>query len=527
MVNKSKKKNIKNPKNKNQNQFFSRKIFFYKEDNKSKKKILFVDRERIDNLFILSTFCTAVSKKFKQNTIILTDKSKDSLNVRFYKKLGFKNFLNGYSFNKLFTNLDITLKTFILSLYAITKIYFNGFGWLINEFKINKIYIGDLIYDTNIRYNDRYLFLKIDKYFIKILFSAIFRFLLIKQYILKYNINKIVIPSETGSRNLGLTHRIGASLNIKNYTLFRAAGSNISVMTYDKKILNNAVGYLTKSNLKKITNQISLREINRFYNKRKKFQTKNLLTYNDHVRANKNLNLKSDFLASLKKNENKKILFAAHAFFDAPHIFGKFVFNDYYHQLLETLKFVYQNDNKNIWIFKRHPSSKLPKEKNIFKSCLQKYKKKNIFLCPDDVPTNSLIKVCDAIVTGRGTIGMESACEGKLVITGGKSPYSNLNISREPKNTKDYFRYLSQISNNFDYNKKIILAKKALYVFENGLNVNSVSISTIKKNKFFFTYMKSLNQKNKNNEKIFYLVNKLTKNDFTKSGIFKNLMKII
>ena len=77
-----------------------------------------------------------------------------------------------------------------------------------------------------------------------------------------------------------------------------------------------------------------MREINRFYNQRKKFQTKNLLTYNDYVRANKNLNLKSDFLVSLKKNKNKKILFAAHAFFDAPHIFGKFVFNDYYHQLL-------------------------------------------------------------------------------------------------------------------------------------------------------------------------------------------------
>ena len=33
--------------------------------------------------------------------------------------------------------------------------------------------------------------------------------------------------------------------------------------------------------------------------------------------------------------------------------------------------------------------------------------------------------------------------------------------------------------------------------------------------------MKSLNQKNKNNEKIFYLVNKLTKDDFTKTVYLK------
>lgn len=39
--------------------------------------------------------------------------------------------------------------------------------------------------------------------------------------------------------------------------------------------------------------------------------------------------------------------------------------------------------------------------------------------------------------------------------------------------------------------------------------------------------MKCLNQKKPDYEKIFYLVNKLTKDDFTKNDIFKNLTNII
>ena len=75
-------------------------------------------------------------------------------------------------------------------------------------------------------------------------------------------------------------------------------------------------------------------------------------------------NSKSDeYLKSLSKNKKKKILFASHAFADAPHASGTFIFKDYYEQFVETLKFAYNSSDTNLWIFKNHPNSRLYGEK--------------------------------------------------------------------------------------------------------------------------------------------------------------------
>ena len=52
--------------------------------------------------------------------------------------------------------------------------------WFINNFKIDKVLIGDLIYDNYITANSNYLNPKIDFLFIRLLFSAIFKTILIK-----------------------------------------------------------------------------------------------------------------------------------------------------------------------------------------------------------------------------------------------------------------------------------------------------------------------------------------------------------
>ena len=62
------------------------------------------------------------------------------------------------------------------------------------------------------------------------------------------------------------------------------------------------------------------------------------------------------------------------------HASGKFIFNDYYEQFAETLKFAYKSNENIIWIFKNHPNSRLYGEKKkIFKDLISKYKKDNIF----------------------------------------------------------------------------------------------------------------------------------------------------
>ena len=95
-----------------------------------------------------------------------------------------------------------------------------------------------------------------------------------------------------------------------------------------------------------------------------------------------------EFLKHLQKEKKKKFLFASHAFADAPHAPGKFIFNDYYEQFTETLKFAYKSNENVIWIFKNHPNSRLYGEKN-FQGLISKYKKDNIFF----VQKESLSKI--------------------------------------------------------------------------------------------------------------------------------------
>ena len=132
--------------------------------------------------------------------------------------------------------------------YSIIKTYFNGFDWFINKFKINNIIIGDLIYDTNIRYKHRFIKPKIDLYFLKILLTSIYRFFIIKNYIENNNVKKIVIGTETGSRNHGIALRISSHLTIKNYSESRIGKYGISLISQKKIIHLKALKLFQKKN---------------------------------------------------------------------------------------------------------------------------------------------------------------------------------------------------------------------------------------------------------------------------------------
>ena len=130
---------------------------FYKKKKNSRGNLLFVDRERIDTLFQFSIFSLALSNKFKLNTIILTDQKPNSMIINTYIKLGYNNFVSGFSKKKIFLHPFLLLLSLYYFTASLIKIKINGFNWLINKFDINDILIGDLIYDTNIRYEQRFI----------------------------------------------------------------------------------------------------------------------------------------------------------------------------------------------------------------------------------------------------------------------------------------------------------------------------------------------------------------------------------
>ena len=520
---------MKNINKKNLENFFSTKYDFYKELKNSNKNILIVDRERIDAIFKNSILGLAFSKKYKINAIIFSDQKKESLIINIYKKLGFKKFINGFSYQNLYKNIDIAFLSLYLGFIATINIYYKGFHWLINNFKVKNILIGDLIYDTNIRFQHRFKKPKIDVYFIKLLFTSIFRLILIRKYFKKYNIKKIIIGTETYSYNNGLSLRIATELNIDNYCYFRAGTHGIQIISYKKKYYKKGIGSLNKKDLKKLNNKFSSKKINRFYYLRKKLKSKNLYTFFDFIKANKNSKKAAKFLNLLKNKKNNKILFTSHAFADAAHFSGtNFVFNDYYDQLKQTIKFVSEYDKTNIWIFRSHPNSRFLNEYHIFVDLIRKYKTKNILLCPKNIPIKKLINICDVLVTGRGTTGLEFACEGKKVILAGGAPYSDFDIAHQAKTKKEYFNFIKNINNkiNLNNNKKL-LARKLMYIFENGLTVKKIMDQEYEKDFYISKYFKQIYQPSFSYNELFHTSYNFLKNGVKKSLFFKKVTEII
>ena len=93
-----------------------------------------------------------------------------------------------------------------------------------------------------------------------------------------------------------------------------------------------------------------------------------------------------------------------------------------------------------MWIIKNHPTNHKFKserykrgEEEIVLNELTKIKNKNIFYCPPHLSTKSLIEFSDLVITGRGSIGLETAISGKKALLCGENFYSNKGITLDAK----------------------------------------------------------------------------------------------
>ena len=303
----------------------------------------------------------------------------------------------------------------------------------------------------------------------------------------------------------------------------------MSVVSYKKKYYSRGIDSISKKEFMKISKNIPLKKINTFYNKRKKSNTSNWYTVNDFKIANLSGSEGEKFINFLSDNKRHKILFASHAFADAPHAAGHFIFKDYFEQFVETLNFA-NKDDKNLWIFKPHPNSRILNENKIFKKQFANSKKKNVLLCPSSVPIQKLVNMCDVIVTGRGTIGMESAALGKKVIIAGSAPYSDLEIAFQPKSKKEYFNFLRRvkvIKKNKSKVEIMKIAKQLIYIYENSLNVRTIKISDLSKDSNYTNYLKKVYSKNFDINQMFKNFDNFLSNDITKSAVYNKLKKIV
>lgn len=484
--------------------YFKKICFYLEKNNKSnyidnKKYLLIADRERFVPAFSMSIFAKAICHKYKLTPIIISDLKENHEIKRVFNSFGFFNFFSSFRFNLILQNLDIFFNTSYIFLATIIKVKKNSFKWFIDEFKVNQINFGDIVYDTYIRNYNNYANPRIDLIFCLILFKTIFRTLNIEKKLFSKNIRAVIIGTQCYETNGAIVTRIAIKKKIKVLEPYFYGFTEKTYKTLKFGYFNQYV----KKNIKKITN-VSKEIANKYFHKKFYKNAPGNYTgrkdiFNQNKNKIKNIITREDFFKILKiKNQNYKkiILFASHAFSDSPHSLGRsFLFDDYYQFLNETINYIDKNNDSSIlWLFKPHPSSWWYGEEGTVEKLVQKVNSENILVFPKNLNTLNAINLCDHVITGRGTIGMEFACFGKLALIVGPGPYSSLNIVKSFDSKKFFFNYLNKIYKvkNIE-NKKKILAKKLIYFLEHR-NKNFLKKSIIFDSEVL-KYFNSLNPK--------------------------------
>ena len=173
---------------------------------------------------------------------------------------------------------------------------------------------------------------------------------------------------------------------------------------------------------------------------------------------------REEALKAIGINNNKKnVLILPHCFSDGSHGSSRMIFRDYYDWYENTLHIIQSIKNVN-WIIKEHPCSGNYGEAGIAKNLFDEYSSKGIFFFPPEYSSEVVYKIADAIITVRGSAGMEAACKGIPVVLSGKAYYSDNGFTIENKSMDEYCYVLNNLDKITPLSEEQInKAKKILY----------------------------------------------------------------
>jgi hypothetical protein len=386
--------------------------------------------------------------------VLLRGFSKKSSNVyAVYKSFAIDNFLMWWA---QYLNIPLLIKIFVKTLYVYIK-YPRGKDLL--SLQYNDIMIGDLIYDTLIRFNPgTYTIQKLNfKKHFRHIFRTLYSIEINEKLFNKYDI-KAVVTSHNVYSEYGILCRIAykykADVYLKDMNVFKYYDGSIPINEHflkikysdlsealeNTKIIKKAENYL-ESRFNGSDNQIDVKNA---YRNKKTYSKNELFEY-----------------FKIKNLKNKNIFILAHAFSDAPHVGEGLLFNDYYHWLIETLKMLSKVENINIFV-KPHPSSYMWNESGVVEKMVIEENIKNINILPKDFNTNSIKNIADCILTAQGTAGLEFSCFGIPAIIAGKGFYSGFSIAIEPKTIEEYKNIIHEIKSIKKLDQKTIKKAKIL-----------------------------------------------------------------
>ena len=320
--------------------------------------------------------------------------------------------------------------------------------------KINKIYIGDILYDSYLRNNNKATIDTNDENFKVFLKNFLSLFYFWEDY---FKINKVkAVIVKHNTYLTGVPARIAIFKSIKtlvdmDFKLFQLSKKNLKPGLQIKSYKKN----FKKFNLefkKKALNVANLELLNKFRGEKKY----------EYYLLKAPFSKKNSKNRIIKKTNNFKVIIFPLSFYDSPSGYGGSLFYDFYEWLLFILKLSTKTNYD--WYIKLHPDVLLKWDYlnySVVKNLLKIYK--NVKWIEPHITHNQIIKEgINAALTIHGTVGSEYPYFNIPVVNASKNnPHMKYKFNYHPQNIKE----LEKIILNLPKMKKKIKRKEILEFF--------------------------------------------------------------
>lgn len=345
----------------------------------------------------------------------------------------------------------VWLKSMLSSWRALKMIREKGFQCFIHDFTVYGVHIGDMIYDSLIRYDSTYRDPGADTRKVRsIVTHALWSFHASYALVEKHDIQVTVVGETVYAREDAFTLRIVTARGGKG--LFVNQSFAKFYLTYNSTFSDRFK--VTREDLAFVASHHPAREelIEQYLVAR----TAGKLAHPDVKNAylNKRTWSREELLAYLTERSvgkvdlhGKKICFLMpHCFSDANHKTRHLCHRDFYQWVQEVLVAISQIKNV-IWVVKPHPSGHHYNEQGQLEELMQQVTAEHIFMTPPDFNTSSVMACADLAVTVNGTIGLEASCYGVPVILSGEAIYSGFGFTIESPTKADFLAALNNAAN--------------------------------------------------------------------------------
>ena len=436
------------------------------------------------------------------NSIIKSLKKNNCLDINWidistnYSKRGYSTFLKRLSFygrkwRKLFLfnggkiklNLEIPFQYYIFYFRQGYHIFKNLSSKKdVLSIKFQDILVGDLIYDTYLRYNTKPTINIKDKFLLRIIISSIYIYNKSQKYFESNDID-LFFTSYASYSHHGIVARLALKKQIKVISL----GSheklfNIIKPEFPYHLVNFSHYKRDSCRLNDAFKEKFITESRRLLQNRLNGKIDPSLSY-----MNKSTFVKYDMDKTFFiKNKKPKVIIWSHDFFDSPHVRGWLLFEDYF----EWLKFILvsADTESNDYFVKVHPNSSVS-NLNVINNLLIKFAK--IRLIPKSISTNQLVSEgIDLVITNHGTVAHELPLLGVPVLSSGNNPHISYSFSYTVQ-SKMEFKKIIKNPNLYPLLKSKLEIENEIYdyYFMHYLKENS---KLSKENRLFQSYLRGI-----------------------------------